>query len=261
LKALSDGLAEIPVPGAGPPIQTIEDHSDAMGQLLEGLTQHYDSCHHALRSANTDPVSTSALEILARDALQVDDVVTELRDHLIEIEDQVSAVISHVSDLRHIQKQSQHIFTGFQGFTNSHILPSITAIHGFEYQQDSYRNDMNDRLDELDQLNHFYSQFVSAYDAMVIEVGRRKGVKKRMQGIVAEATKKLDALWEEDVLEREEFKKEYGDFLPVDLWPGLGDLPNRMGFVEAEEGHKLPDLGKEVIERAMARRRGDRGGL
>lgn len=249
------------MPGAGPPISTIEDHSDNMGQLLEGLTQHFDSCQHALKAANKEPVPAAAIEVLARDALQVDDVVAELRDRLIEIEDQVSAVVAHVADLKEIQKLSHQSFTQFQGFTTSHIHPSVTAVQEFEYLQGTYRNDMNDRLDELDQLNHFYSQFISAYDAMVIEVGRRKGVKKRMQGVVAEARRKLDALWEEDVVEREEFKKDYGDFLPVDLWPGLGDLPNRTGLVEEEEGHKLPDLSKEVIERAMARRQGDRGGL
>ena len=261
LQDLSKDLGAIPIPNPGPLLDTIESHSDAMGQLLEGLTQHYDSCHLALRSADTNPISGSALKILARDALQVDGVVAELRERLVEIEDQFAAVQAHVFDLHTIHPRPQQLFASFQSFTTSQLLPALAALHEFEYTQQTLIKGMSERLDELNQLDTFYSQFISAYDAMVLEVGRRQGVKKRMQGIVEEAMRKLDALWDEDVGEREEFKKDHGDYLPVDLWPGLGDLPNRTEFKEMEGGHRLPDLGKDVIEQAMARRRGDGGGL
>lgn len=58
----------------------------------------------------------------------------------------------------------------------------------------------------------------------------------------------------EDFRDRETFKGKYGDWLPVDLWPGLMDPPVRFGIEkDLQGGRELPALGKEVIEKAMRR--------
>jgi len=55
--------------------------------------------------------------------------------------------------------------------------------------------------------------------------------------------------------DREIFTEEYGQWLPVDLWPGFRDPPARwlMGQ-DLQGGTELPKLGKDVIERALRRR-------
>ena len=67
LQDLSKDLGAIPIPNPRPLLDTIESHSDAMGQLLKGLTQLYDSCHLALRSADTNPIPSSTHFCFPRD--------------------------------------------------------------------------------------------------------------------------------------------------------------------------------------------------
>lgn len=58
----------------------------------------------------------------------------------------------------------------------------------------------------------------------------------------------------EDLRDRETFKGEYGEWLPMDLWPGLMDPPIRFDIEkDLQGGRELPALGKEVIEKAMRR--------
>jgi autophagy-related protein 17 len=58
----------------------------------------------------------------------------------------------------------------------------------------------------------------------------------------------------DEVERREEFKAELGEFLPIDIWPGLMNPPIRYEVsAVGEEANNLPDLKKSVIEKAMAR--------
>jgi len=60
---------------------------------------------------------------------------------------------------------------------------------------------------------------------------------------------------EEDLQDREIFKEEYGQWLPVDLWPGFGDPPVSWSIEkDLQGGRELPALGKDVIEKAMRKR-------
>ena len=59
-------------------------------------------------------------------------------------------------------------------------------------------------LDRLDSLSDFYAGFARAYDEMVVEVGRRMGVKNQMEGIMKRALADIDGLYERE-LPRSEF--------------------------------------------------------
>lgn len=53
----------------------------------------------------------------------------------------------------------------------------------------------------------------------------------------------------EDAAEREEFKRETGDFLPADIWTGLIDPP--MKYKVEPVGGDLPELKKEILSKAL----------
>jgi autophagy-related protein 17 len=58
----------------------------------------------------------------------------------------------------------------------------------------------------------------------------------------------------DDLVDRETFKEEQGDHLPVDIWPGVLDPPVRYSIVKDTGGAgELPGISKEVIEEALAR--------
>lgn len=220
LTALNTSLSDVPDPSTqnnsnlGEPIhpylQALEEHATAMAQLLESLTQHFDRCSEALKhseAANTHNQETGMTDsmppeekadlyaVLERDAKVVDDVVAELKERLGEMESISSYVGKHVEDLHMLSNNAHGTFFLFEEFQGS-LGTYIERTREFEMQQDGYARAMEERLDELWQLGEFYEGFMGAYDAMVIEVGRRKGVAARMDAILRDTMKKLQGLYE-----------------------------------------------------------------
>lgn len=58
----------------------------------------------------------------------------------------------------------------------------------------------------------------------------------------------------EDQAKREIFLEDNSDLLPVDIWAGIRDPPIRWEIIrDLQGGSELPQLGKDVIEKAMRR--------
>jgi len=75
-----------------------------------------------------------------------------------------------------------------------------------------------------------------------------------VEKVLQEARGKLDRLFEEDVRAREAFRTEQGDYLPSDIWPGLGGGPMRVEFTRVSGG-KLD--GGAYAERKSEGREGE----
>lgn len=116
---------------------------------------------------------------------------------------------------------------------------------------------IDERLEELEGLTELYDGFLRAYDNLLIEIGRRKDQELEVEQIVQEARTRLDKLHKDEVEEREIFKQEQGEFLPVDIWPGLRDMPLRYSISSVDDqASRVPDISKSVIYRAIQRVRG-----
>lgn len=113
---------------------------------------------------------------------------------------------------------------------------------------------------------------------------------RRRSKVLRDTRNKLNHLYDEDVTAREAFRVEQGDFLPSDIWPGIGRAPmqvqfhriaggqlegvlheardaeqqhseaqmaaestNREVIDEAAEGEIIPNLPKDVVDQAYAR--------
>ncbi|KAG0137087.1 autophagy-related protein 17 [Tuber indicum] len=254
-----------------PQIHALEEQAGAMAGLLEALTQHYDRCSEALKQS--EPTTNHNQEggmmgmaesmspeekqemyrVLEKDAMEVDDVVTELKERYNDMENIQSHVLGQLEELNMLRHNTYATFALFEQF-QTNLGSYVERMREFETQQEGYARGMEDRLDELWQLGEFYEGFISAYDAMVIEVGRRKGVSVRMETIIRDAMKKLQVLYDDDLADREAFKEEQGHLLPVDIWPGVMDPPIRYSVVKDTNGaSELPGISKEVIEQALAR--------
>lgn len=219
LTALNTSVSNLPDPSTNysnssepihPYLQALEEHAAAMAGLLESLTQHFDRCSEALKHSEapsthnqeTGITDSMLLEekadlyaVLERDAREVDDVVAELKERLGEMESISSYVVKHVEDLHMLLNGAHVSFSLFEEFQNN-LVAYVERTREFEKQQDGYSRAMEEKLDELWQLSEFYEGFMGAYDAMVIEVGRRKGVAARMEAILKDAMKKLQGLYE-----------------------------------------------------------------
>ena len=198
------------------------------------------------------------MRVLEEDAGQVEDVVMEIRDHIAEMESLHSRVEMHIDHLASEHANTTAAFKILEDLGQS--LPGhITRTQIFLTRWDEDKAAIDERLEELEGLTEFFHGFLRAYDNLLIEIGRRKDQELQVERVVQEARARLDKLYEDEVEERESFKKEHGEFLPVDIWPGLRDMPLRYSIsCVDDQALRVPDISKSVIYRAIQRVHGKR---
>jgi autophagy-related protein 17 len=121
---------------------------------------------------------------------------------------------------------------------------------------------------------------MSVYAELLVEISSRRRRHEKAKRKAEEAQRELDRLRAEDERAREQFAVSQGDFLPLDIWPGLRDAPRQyevrtVGYgrdaegveeVEGAEGEEardkdeaegvvrsIPQLGRHIVERALTR--------
>lgn len=270
-------------------LHEMEDHAREMATNLESLVSHYDLCVTAIKQtegggdaalkiagdlpegvdigqdaggAPPEPMDDhermEMMRVLEEDAGQVEDVVMEIRDHIAEMESLHSRVEMHTE---HLASEHANTTTAFRMLEElGQKLPGhITRTQIFLMRWDEEKATIDERLEELEGLTELYDGFLRAYDNLLIEIGRRKDQELEVEQIVQEARTRLEKLYEDEVEEREVFKKEQGEFLPVDIWPGLRDRPLRYSISSVDDqASRVPDISKSVIYRAIQRVHGKR---
>lgn len=270
-------------------LHEMEDRAKDMAVSLESLVGHYDLCVTAIKHTEgggdaalkiagdlpdgvdigedivggppkpiTEEERSGMMAVLKNDAAQVEAEVMEIRDHISEMEALHEHVDSHTDGLAKEHASTNAAFRLLEGIGRK--LPSyITQSQVFLLHRDSEKAKIDERLEELEGLTEFYDGFLRAYDNLLIEIGRRKTMEIKMEKEVQAARERLERLCEDDLEEREAFRKEQGDFLPVDIWPGLMSGPLRFDISAIdEEVTRVPDISKSVIHRAIRRVHGER---
>ena len=130
----------------------------------------------------------------------------------------------------------------------------ITRNQAFLIKWNGERSRVSDRLEEVENAKGFYDGFLRAYDNLIIEIGRRKSVESKIDRVIQDTMSKLKRLYEDDMDEREAFKQEQGEFLPIDIWPGLLNAPTRFN-IRPVDGiiDTVPDISKSIIHKAIRR--------
>ncbi|EUC44199.1 hypothetical protein COCMIDRAFT_98809 [Bipolaris oryzae ATCC 44560] len=279
----------------------LEGHAKEAAQAFQSLVQHYDLCITALRhteggsaaatqatgdapvhsaddgAAPPEPMSEEErrdmLNVLQKDARQVDDVVAEIQERGSEMTFLLSQIENHVNHLRSEASALSSILQMISHITNEvkrHIATS-RAFH-VSWLQDTRPNLLNG-IDEWENQREFYERFDLAYAELLVEISSRRRRHEKAKRKAEEAQKELDKLRLEDERAREQFTLAQGDFLPLDIWPGLRDPPrqyevrvvpiaaeaqddNVQGADEWGEGggiQSIPQLGRNVVERALMR--------
>lgn len=272
-------------------LRHLERNAHDMAQSLESLVQHFDSCVNAIKHTEgagavvaknfsnddlpegvdvetfnnpTESISeddrTEMLEVLRNDAEQVDEVVADIQDRASEME----ALHERVMLWRDLRDHAyRDISIAFQMLAQigDQLPTQLGEVHKFSVQWKSEKNRIEDGIAGMEELCEMYENFLIAYDGMIVETARRKGVRRKMEKIVQDAQKQLDQLYEDDLAEREHFRSEQGDSLPSDIWHGLNVLPAQYGFQRlGEEGvDSIPDLPKEVVTSALKRLKAAQG--
>lgn len=230
------------------------------GVVVEDIGQASASSGAAAAAADGTPPSPISveekeemMEVLEKDASQVEDVVNEIKERISEMEVQYDLVTAYMDQLTEEYNNTMSAFSLLEDI-GLRLPTYITQSHLFVMRWDEEKAMIEEQMEELESLRDFYDGFLLAYDNLLIEIGRRKTFELKMERLAQDALAKIQSLYEDDLDERATFKQQKGDFLPADIWPGLTAGPIRYEIVPVRDGaEKVPDVSKSIIQRATSR--------
>ena len=257
----------------------------------EGLSNIGEEIHANL-NAPLDPMTDKEyhemVNVLVKDAPEADDVVMEIQDRISEMESIYEQLCSQRDATLSVSNATLEVHRHLSTLASTRLPRYISQAHNFTRVWNEENDRFSSGLSELSDLHSLYDGFFNDYDSLILEVARRSHVRQKVEKVLRDAEHKLNQLYEEDVAARENFRVEQGDFLPSDIWPGIGRAPMQVrfqrisggtleGFLrkEAEKkqasdsrnavdvmpdlddestaGESIPELPKDAIESAYAR--------
>ena len=262
----------------------LEERAKDMAMNLESLVSHFDLCVRAIKHTEgggdaavkiagdlpkgvdvaqdvgetlpeslNDEQRADMMRVLEEDAGQVEEVVMEIKGSIVEMEGMHQRVEAYVEQL---SSEHESLIGAFDLLEDiGKALPrQITRNQAFLIKWNGERSRVSDRLEEVENAKGFYDGFLRAYDNLIIEIGRRKSVEGKIDRVIQDTMSKLKRLYEDDMDEREAFKQEQGEFLPIDIWPGLLNAPTRFN-IRPVDGiiDTVPDISKSIIHKAIRR--------
>ena len=268
-------------------LDALEQGAAVIADDLESLVKHYDLCMTAFRYTEnfTEAAKTISLDpppdlpdgmalennmakslesmseadrremlqIVAKDASEVDDCVSGIQDHVIEMEEQMDRIEGYFTSTKELRKVANQ---AMDQVDRAKGLASVAEAAALQFDHDWRDLDglFAGHLDELDSLSEVYIGFLTAYDGLIVEVARRGHAKQQRQKVVANATRALEQLYIQELGERDAFRERHGDSLPTDLWAGLMDRPLKFVVSQAkDDGLPIPELPRDIVDAAAKR--------
>ena len=223
---------------------------------LVGLGVDLDKMENAPAKPIGDDERRELFSVLMKDVDEVYEVVADIREGLAEMEESMQQITVYVDSLREASARL-HDATAFLKEIAGKLPIYISACAEFQRAWDDEKEILLANLQQLDGLREFYAEFEDAYDELILEVHRRRQVRRDMEKIIKGAMQELDALYEEDAHRRDSFRENQAEFIPSDLWPGLVSAPPRFRIVKDDtdggEDDSVPDIKKSVVERSFKR--------
>jgi autophagy-related protein 17 len=265
-------------------LKSLENHAREVAESLESLVKHFDLCVTAIQHTEgggaavaskleigelpegvsvedfqspqhsiTEDEKKDMMAVLENDAAEVEEVVIEIQDRISQMEAQLEQVQlwkekkeSENGDVMATMKLLEQVGTRLPGY----IIQSQTFVARWGEE----KLKIEEGMAGLEDLRDVYRNFLGAYDGLIVEVARRRAVRNQMEKVIREAHSKLQQLYEDDSEEREVFRIDQGEYLPMDIWSGLSDPPPKYAFSRIGDGREsVPDLPRKTVEEALKR--------
>jgi autophagy-related protein 17 len=278
-------------------LHALEIHAQEMASLLDSLVSHFDLCVNAIRHTEggfaavrkaasslppgVEPVSVSGvmsaesedlneeplseedrkemMKVLHNDAAQVEDVFAELREHLSEMETKHEAILEHVSMLTAEYNSTKAAFTILEDIS-AHLPGYTMSSSHFRLRWEETKQQIREQLEDLEGMRVFYENYYASYDAMILEVHRRRKSEDKVKAIMRKAMEQIEEEAALDMRERGAFRSDVGDYIPQDLWTGVGAKVPTWKFVQIEgDGFETPKLDRAVVDAAKSREKQRQG--
>jgi autophagy-related protein 17 len=265
-------------------LKSLENHAREAAESLESLVKHFDLCVTAIQHTEgggaavankleigelpegvsvedfqspiqpiTEDERKDMMAVLDNDAAEVEEVVIEIQDRLSQMQAQLEQVQlwkekkeSENGDVMAAMRLLEQVGTGLPRY--------IIQSQSFVARWSEEKVKIEEGMAGLEELRDVYRNFLGAYDGLIVEVARRRAVRNQMDNVIREAHSKLQELYENDSEEREAFRLDQGEYLPMDIWSGLSDPPPKYAFSKVGDGREsVPDLPRKTVEEALKR--------
>ncbi|ANB15223.1 protein kinase regulatory subunit ATG17 [Sugiyamaella lignohabitans] len=234
---------------------SVATDAHAMALLLESLTRHYDLCLKAIEMSKTPEKYKDDLpevaKILKNDSQELEAVVEELYERRKFIEVSEAAVSSFYKQMNDLNMKVQTFFSELLVFGVSKLTGYSEKLEEALRIHQSQMQEIYKLKQELQSLVDYYGLFHSAYQALILEVLRRRKSQQRMKAMVSDMLKQVHNAHDDEVRARQGFVKQYGDYLPNDLWEGLLNFPLEPQIIM--ENERFPEISEASIAEATRR--------
>lgn len=203
------------------------------GVWISGVIAEQESNLSSLEP-KTEKERAEMLEVVVRDAEEVDDVIREIQDRLAEMEDEYLALGDQVGQTKQAYAGMMQAYTAL-GEIGERLTDYLAAEEEFRQRREMEKEIVLVRLKEMEELKDFYDRYANAYDSLILEVERRRAAQERVAGIWRKAKENVDKLLEADQVARDTFCNDVGEFLPTDLWDGMRGPAPRWRVVREDE--------------------------
>ncbi|OLL26316.1 Autophagy-related protein 17 [Neolecta irregularis DAH-3] len=229
-----------------------ERHVHHMASIINSLTNHFDNCSQALKEENMER-SRGALEVLEKDARQVDAALDEMHHRIEDMVRNNELARKYYDEIEMISRKANDAVTLLEQFGSQVLSRHLAQLDQFQAILNEQNSQIEKAQEEMSRLADYYRDFTSAYDALILEIERRQNMKAKMEKVVKDALATLEAMHDDELHMREQFREERGDFLPSNIWPGISDPPTQYEIVAHEEGNELIQLSQTTIDGARHR--------
>ncbi|ROT40807.1 kinase activator [Sodiomyces alkalinus F11] len=203
--------------------------------------------------SNLEPITSQdradMLSVVVSDAAEVDGVVREIGERLRAAEADFAALEEQTSRVRAVYLGTVKALRALED-VGARLASYVAAEAEFLQRWAYERQNIQDKLIEMDQLRDFYERYAGAYDSLLLEVERRRRVEDKVQHIWRKAKESVDKLVEADRREREGFRQDVGEYVPTDLWPGMGAGMKSWELVLTTQGVAGPDEGEGGVQKS-----------
>ena len=180
-----------------------------------------------------------------------------MEDHVREIEHSSDILQTHSQNVTKAYNTISNAFAKLEDYGRSRLPIHLSSVREFEARAELNREHIQTLKQEMFNLVEYYTNFSTAYEALLVEVRRRAEAQSHTALLVNEISAKLAGLYDQEIRNREAFMELHAAYLPEDLWRGIYDPPARSEVI-TQEGGVLPalrDSAKRLSMIEMERRR------
>lgn len=228
--------------------------------LLEMLTKHYDQCIHGVKLIDTQNSFSFNIEVLRNDSQELPDVLKELTivcDMILKNEDRAEKILGHeLPKVDSIIDEMKQLLQNYRDFKVDN-LPNLIIL--FDLMEKQFLNTTLNELENdctpieqysriLNQLSYHYSQTLKIYQSEYLqELHREQYEYPRLflSKISKFLTVDLIELQQQELMKRQEWMKEFGEFIPQEF-----KSPDALGFpvVLHIETQGLEALQNDIVD-------------